>query len=327
MGSTEHTEPMSTVTIRRPRPARASSTEELTFIGWKADRSAFYAMSGREVAVITMTPVSPEGAKWAGGPFPDSAPVHVGPVHLVAPPCRLNEEGWKKSPPKGWEAAYLATHHVGLHLEPEDGPAIERFLEGYRKLKRAEYRWLSKEARGIAKRSDRVGRLKELALDYLDQFTNEDGVEIRGHAKANADMVRHGIGRDSHLWKGFLFSVWMQQVGVTESEMLRERIRLREWLRARAHYLARVFGPKPTNSRTTVPVEFNGDTDPEFLETCARVRLSVAFLDGSTAYLSGITTRGLTAEEADEVWELYGIEADTEAPRARTVSLDHPTHS
>lgn len=319
---------------------------QLQSVGWKAPsredcRRYFYALDQTgQPLVITPKPAMPEfydpnlRAKpvFSREPFPEAVCVKIVPCRLLAPPCYKSRPDFEAQLPchstfEPWKWVYLQTHDQVLILETsDDGPLQER-LDKWLAAMRVAYEretalWrdrikhvttASLNELGFETEEQRGKRLAEYRgqLDIVESERPIDGVPCKGRLSLTMEDVK--LGREG-IRDAWMHEDWANKNGEDLGLMARARRAFRRWLEihtgTRANIIDATTHPSQLRQGIAPPSFGEGfDSDPRFLEACARVRYRAHFADNANTvvYLADCETRAeLTSPELDEVTKLKG---------------------
>jgi hypothetical protein len=262
--------------------------------------------------------------------------VEITPCRLLAPPCYESQQEFESQllghcyfDP--WRATYVDTHHEWLVLEQAHEPFLQERLDKWLTMMRSKYErearaWREKNDRlrtaslaelGIETEEERANRILECQrqLEIVESESPICGVPCKGRLKLTLADVKQGHEGLRDAW---LHEDWARKKGENLVAMSRERRVFRKWLLSHTGTPANVFNAR-TRQRTqsiappTLGEEF--ESNPQFLEACAKVRYRARFADkvGTVVYLADCQTREeLDALELDEVARLTGAPTNPE---------------
>ena len=317
----------------------------LQSLGWKIQKAGempvqLYGLNDTNTPMLlTLKPAIPEC--WMPGypvaairdPFPEAVCVEISPCRLLAPPCYESRQEFESSLSghyvfEPWRATYCDTHQQVLILDPTAYPFLQDRLDKWLIAMRAEY---EREARAWCKKIDRLktATLVELGIETEEERALQviecqeqlgivesespiNGVPCKGRLSLTLTGVKRGHEgiRDS-----YMHEEWARKNGEDLVVMSRERRVFRKWLVSHTGTPADVFNARTRQLTQTIsPPDLgeNFESNPQFLEACAKVRYRARFADntGTIVYLADCELRGeLNRLELDEVARLRGFTA------------------
>jgi hypothetical protein len=325
---------------------------QLQSVGWKTPqandcRRQFFALDSHgKMLVVTpklalpkyYDPLCQVKAVFCGEPFPEAVCVEIRFCRLLSPPCYKSKEEFDSQLPghyalEPWRAIYWETHGEFLVVDESDEVLLRERYARWLSAMQADYesevnrfraqieclKAASLPELGIENEEQRAAEIAGLhtQLNVLQSDDPIPGIPSKGWLKLTFDDIKRGCEGLRDAW---MHEIWAAQHGQDLAEMHRERIAFRRWLEIHTGTPANVIdATKLERHNGIMPPNFGErfESDPRFLEACAKVRYRARFADnaGTVVYLADCEIREeLTAEERKEAASL------TERPQLKVQS-------